>query len=43
MREDLRKHIEDMVVHITQDEREFWNKKLNYVEPEDDLLEFTRD
>ncbi len=43
MREDFKKHIEDMVVHITQDEREFWNNKLNYVEPEDDLLEFTRD
>lgn len=39
---ELTEHINDMVKHITQEEREFWNNKLNYVEPEDDLLEFTR-
>lgn len=39
---EITEHINDMVKHITQNEREFWNNKLNYVEPESDLLEFTR-
>lgn len=38
----LRKHLEDTGVHIQPGEREFWNKKLNYEEPEGDLLIFTR-
>ena len=40
-------HIQNDIIHITAVEREFWNNKLNYVDPEDqpedkDLLEFTR-
>lgn len=38
----LQEHINDIDVHVRPGEREFWNNKLNYVEPEDDLLEFTR-
>ena len=38
----LQEHIEDTGVHVQPGEREFWNNKLNYVEPEVDLLEFTR-
>lgn len=38
----LQEHIEDIGVHIQPGEREFWNNKLNYNEPEGDLLEFTR-
>lgn len=38
----LHQHLEDTGVHIQPGEREFWNNKLNYVEPEGDLLEFTR-
>lgn len=37
----LRKHIEDIELHIQSGEREFWNGKLNYEEPEGDLLIFT--
>lgn len=36
-------HIHDRTVHIQPGEREFWNNKLNYVEPENELLRFTRD
>lgn len=39
----LEEHLENSEIHITSEERDFWNNKLNYVEPEDDLLEFTRD
>ena len=38
----LQKHLEDTGVHIQPGEREFWNNKLNYEEPEGDLLIFTR-
>lgn len=38
----LQQHIEDAGLHIQPGERAFWNNKLNYVEPEDDCLEFTR-
>lgn len=38
----LQEHIEDTGVHVQPGEREFWNNKINYVEPEVDLLEFTR-
>lgn len=42
-KEQLEAHIGDDIIHITQDEREFWNNKLNYEDPEDsDLLVFTR-
>lgn len=39
----LQEHIADGTIHITDEERQTWNNKLNYVEPTDDLLEFTRD
>ena len=42
IRKLLQRHIENTEVHIQPGERNFWNNKLNYVEPEDDLLEFTR-
>jgi hypothetical protein len=44
LRYALYEHINDKVVHITAEEREFWNNKINCIEPEvsDDLLEFTR-
>ena len=38
----LQEHIEDTGLHIQPGEREFWNNKLNYEEPEGDLLRFTR-
>lgn len=38
----LQEHLEDVGVHIQPGEREFWSNKLNYNEPEGDLLEFTR-
>ena len=38
----LQEHIEDTGLHIQPGEREFWNTKLNYEEPEGDLLRFTR-
>ena len=38
----LQEHIEDTGLHIQPGEREFWNNKLNYEEPESDLLRFTR-
>lgn len=41
--QNLLKHIESSVVHIQPGEREFWNNKLNYIPPSDELLEFTRD
>ena len=44
VREALQAHLDDLVVHITQEERETWNDKLNYKDPgNSDLLEFTRD
>ena len=39
----LQEHLEDTGLHIQPGEREFWNNKLNYVEPDNDLLIFTRD
>ena len=42
IRDILTEHIEDTGIHIQPGEREFWNNKLNYEEPEGDLLEFTR-
>ena len=42
IRDLLMEHIEDTGIHIQPGEREFWNNKLNYEEPESDLLEFTR-
>lgn len=40
----LLKHIEDATRHITQQERERWNNKLNYeLNPEDEVLIFNRD
>ena len=39
----LREHLEDTGLHIQPGEREFWNNKLNYIEPDNDLLIFTRD
>ena len=42
IRSILEEHIEDTGLHIQPGEREFWNNKLNYEEPEGDLLEFTR-
>ena len=38
----LQEHLQDTGVHIQPGEREFWNNKLNYEEPEGDLLRFTR-
>lgn len=38
----LMDHIRNTQVHIQPGEREFWNNKLNYIEPSSDLLEFTR-
>ena len=38
----LQEHLKDTGVHIQPGEREFWNNKLNYEEPEGDLLRFTR-
>jgi len=43
IRDLLEEHIEDAGLHIQPGERDFWNNKLNYEEPEGDLLEFTRD
>lgn len=42
-REALIEHINDSAAHVTAQERVFWNNKLNYNDPEGDLLEFTRD
>lgn len=41
-RDMLVEHINNQVIHITAEERQEWNDKLNYVEPDSDLLEFTR-
>lgn len=40
----LEEHIRNTEVHIQPGEREFWNNKINYNEPQEkgDLLEFTR-
>lgn len=43
IRELLQRHMQNTEVHIQPGERNFWNNKLNYNEPENDLLEFTRD
>lgn len=42
IKEILQEHIENRTIHITQEERERWNNKLNYNEPTSDLLQFTR-
>lgn len=41
-RQLLNEHIQNTEVHIQPGERIFWNNKLNYEEPESDLLVFTR-
>ena len=38
----LEAHVNDLSIHITEQERQKWNNKLNYVEPDSDLLELTR-
>lgn len=38
----LEEHVANTTVHITQEERERWNNKLNYIEPTSDLLILTR-
>ncbi len=38
----LEEHLKDVESHIQEGEREFWNNKINCNEPEQDLLEFTR-
>lgn len=45
LRYELNNHINNNVIHITQEEREFWNNKINCIDTEisDDLLIFTRD
>ena len=45
LRYELNNHIHNNVIHITQEEREFWNNKINCIDTEisDDLLIFTRD
>ena len=40
--EALEEHVANTTVHITQEERERWNNKLNYIEPTSDLLILTR-
>ena len=42
IRNILQEHMEDTGMHLQPGERDFWNNKLNYNEPEGDLLEFTR-
>lgn len=44
LRYEIGNHINNKIVHITQEEREFWNNKINCLDTEisDDLLEFTR-
>lgn len=37
----LRKHIEDQNIHVTQDEKNFWNAKLNY-DVNGEILVFNR-
>jgi len=44
IRAGLEEHINNKIIHITQEEREFWNNKLNLEIPQSgsDLLVFTR-
>lgn len=42
IRMTLINHINNGTIHITAEERDTWNNKLNYEEVVDDLLEFTR-
>lgn len=37
----LRKHIEDRNIHVTQEEKNFWNAKLNY-DVDGEILTFNR-
>jgi hypothetical protein len=41
VKELLRKHIEDQNIHVTQDEKNFWNAKLNY-DVNGEILTFNR-
>jgi hypothetical protein len=41
VKELLRKHIEDQNIHVTQDEKNFWNAKLNY-DVNGEMLVFNR-
>lgn len=38
LREALQRHMEDMTVHVTEREKEFWNNKLNYEVSGDTLV-----
>lgn len=39
----LFEHIQDMVCHITQEEREFWNNKVTAYESGEEEITFTKD
>ena len=39
----LEEHMNNMGMHVSESDRLRWDNKLNYNEPEGDLLEFTRD
>ena len=41
VKELLRKHIEDQNIHVTQEEKNFWNAKLNY-DVDGEILMFNR-
>ena len=41
VKELLRKHIEDQNIHVTQEEKNFWNAKLNY-DVDGEILTFNR-
>jgi hypothetical protein len=41
VKELLRKHIEDQNIHVTQEEKNFWNAKLNY-DVNGEILTFNR-
>lgn len=41
VKELLRKHIEDRNIHVTQEEKDFWNAKLNY-DVNGEILSFNR-
>ena len=41
--QELKNHIADSTSHIQPGEREFWNNKLNYINPSDEVLVLTRD
>ena len=45
LRASLEQHINDWQVHVSEQDRRFWNNKINCLVPEseEDLLEFTRE